>query len=306
MSRRNPITNRSVWFVCLLVLPFGCAAPPDGGTDGDDGAGRDGPPAGSTTGEYDPAEPLDIDADTIALSVPAGAGDTPATLSVMPVDETTAPAPLPGGVGFTGADFGPDGMAFDQPVEVTARLSSPTIVPELPVLMYDEAAGRWVGTGETAEVSEDGTEATFALDHFSVAGIPDPAPIPEPGGEIGTFVVVSNNGMIESEAISTDNASVVFSEIGDNFKVDAFSQEFNDEAELDTKSLGLSAVLVTRVDNYVIGVIGGGTSLYNEGQANEPVVGVMVMSVRGGTVNLSIYAATPERVISGTVTGPVQ
>ncbi len=305
MPRKTRLA-RTLLIPCLAALiPIGCAAPPpDGGSDPD--TGRNGPSAGTFTGAYDPAMELTIEANGIVLTVPAGASATPATMSVLPVREGFAWAPVPGEAGFTGARFGPDGTQFDPPAQVTVELSAVTILPVLPVWTYDEDRNRWIGTGRTAEVSANGGEATFSLDHFSTAGVPDPAPIPDPGDEIGSFVVVSGNGVFSSDAVSADTASLVFSEFGDQFKIDVLSQETGDDGQVDTKSLGLSAILVTRFDTCVIGVIGGGASLYNDGQFNEPVVGVMIMSLSGSTVNLAVYAATPERVISGTLTGPVQ
>ena len=297
---------RTLLIPCLAALILiGCAAPPpEGGSD--QGAGRDGPPPGATTGAYDPGEELTIEAEGIVLTVPAGATTTPATMSVLPMNETDVPSPLPGDMGFTGADFGPDAAQFDPPAQVTVMLSAATILPVLPVLTYDQDRERWVGTGDTAEVSDDGTVAMFDLRHFSIAGVPDPAPIPDPGDEIGSFLAVLGNGVFESNVVSVDNASLAFLELGDQFKIDVLSQEIGDDGQVDTKSLGLSAILVTRFDTCVIGVIGGDASLYNDGPFNEPVVGVMIMSLSGSTVNLAVYAATPERVISGTLTGPAQ
>ena len=82
---------------CLAALiPIGCAAPPpEGALDPD--AERSEPPPGATTGQYDPAAELTIEAGGIALTVPAGATTTPMTVSVLPMDEADAPSPLEGG-----------------------------------------------------------------------------------------------------------------------------------------------------------------------------------------------------------------
>lgn len=297
---------RTLIIPCLAALiPIGCVAPPpDGGSDPD--AGRNDPPAGTFTGAYDPAMELTIEANGIVLTVPAGGSATPATMSVLPVRVGFAWVPVPGEAGFFGARFGPEGTQFDPPARVTVELSAATILPVLPMWTYDEDRNRWIGTGRTAEVSPNGAEATFLLDHFSTTGVPDPAPIPDPGDEIGSFVVVSGNGVFDSDAVSVDNARLVFSESGDDFRIEAVSQETGDDGQVDTKVLVLSAIAVSRIDTCVIGVIGGDDSTYNDGLLNESVVGVMIMSLDGSTVHLSVYAATPERVISGTLTGPVQ
>ena len=95
--------------------------------------------------------------------------------------------------------------------------------------------------------------------------------------------------------------------VGSSFEITVFSQTINSFGQIETKSLGLSAVLVTNVDNYVVAVVGGAGSFFNDGSffgVSEPAVGVMVMALNETMVNVIVYVATPERVILGTLTGP--
>ena len=75
---------------------------------------------------------------------------------------------------------------------------------------------------------------------------------------------------------------------------------------IETASLGLTAQTVTTSGNLVIGVFAGGLSIFNGGNFNEPCYGVMAMSESSGTVTVSVFAATPERVIFGRLTGQPQ
>ena len=263
------------------------------------------PPAmmGGVSGEYNPTQVFELEQGDVKLTIPAGA-TTARTITLEALDRPQLPQGLPGGVQFAGAEFGPDGTVFSTPAMVEARLDTLTILPALPVLTFDEDQDRWVGTGANAVVSTNGRDSEFALSHFSIAGIPDAVPIPEPGGPIeGAVLVLSNNGALQTDAISVNNASLLYSVVGDTFNVAAMSQEINDQGMIETKALGLDAILVTQIGNYVVGVVGGQTSIYNDGQFNEPLVGVMIMSVLDGNVLLSLYVATPERVIQGTLSG---
>ncbi len=259
---------------------------------------------GETSGVYDPATGLQLEANDLTLTVPPNAASGDTTLSMRPATASDLPLPLPGGVGLAGGVFGPDGQTFQVPAQVSVRLPEATIVSVLPVVTFDVGQNRWVGTGSTGDVAANGLDVSFELDHFSIAGVPTPVAIPDPGDAIGSFLVVSNNGSFQSDEISSDTASMIYSEFGDTFNISLTSQDLNMEGQIETKALGLSAVLVTRVDNYLVGVVGGGASLFNAGQLNEPAVGVMVMSLNGSTVNLSVYVATPQRVIAGTLSGP--
>lgn len=277
---------------CIFIVIAGCETI-DGTTTGD-----------GASGAYDPAAGLQLTSDGLTLTVPPGAiADTP-TLSARKAGAGDLPAALPGGVGFAGGVFGPDGQVFQVPAEVALQLPAATIATMLPVVTFDTTLNRWVGTGANAVVAAGGLDVTFELEHFSIGGVPSSVPIPDPGDEIGSFLVVSNNGMFESDAISSNSAAMLFSDFGDTFSISVSSQEVNMQGMVETKALGLSAVLVTRVENYIVGAVGGGASLYNDGMLNEPAVGVMIMSRSGSTVNLSAYVATPERVIAGTLTGP--
>ncbi len=251
-------------------------------------------------GEYDPATGLHLEYAGLALDVSPGALPGKLGLSMRRLQSSDGP-PAPGDILLTGVVLEPDGTVFSASPQVSVPLTSPGIYPQLPVLTLD-ASGTWVGTGEMARIDPTGM-ARFSVSHFSPFGIPDTVPPPPPGDAVGSFVVVSNNGVFSSEVISSTMGSLLFSEFGDTFDLTGISQKISMQGKIVTKALGLHTILLTRYENYVIGIVGGGQSIYNAGQFNEPVLGVMIMSVKEGNVSISVYAATVQRVIIGTFTG---
>ncbi|MBI5095996.1 MAG: hypothetical protein HZB26_26615 [Candidatus Hydrogenedentes bacterium] len=260
-------------------------------------------PPGTVTGLYDPGTGLQLATGGISIDIPAGAVAGPVTISMKKFAPADAPVSVPGGVNLVGAVFGPDGQLFSSPASVSLALPGATVARSLPVLTFDTVLNSWVGTGEIAAVNPNGLDVTFPVNHFSIAGVPDAVPIPDPGGPVGSFVVLSNNGNLSTDAISSTEAALIYSAFGTTFSISATSQELNNEGHIETKAIGLSAIQVYSVENYIVGVVGGTTSLFNAGTTNEPAVGVMIMSVTGNAVSLSLYVATPERVIQGTLSG---
>ncbi|MBU0639617.1 MAG: hypothetical protein KKB50_12185 [Planctomycetes bacterium] len=273
----------------------------DGGDDGQGTGDDQGDDAVSQT--YDPTTSMALQTDTLQLGVPAAATTETVTITMRPATAADLPSALPDNADLAGGVFGPSGQTFDESVEVSLQLSAATILPVLPVVTYDEAAGKWVGTGSNATVAPNGIDVTFTLDHFSIAGVPTPVPLPEAGGAVGSFIVISNNGSFTSDEISSDNAALTYSEFGDTFSISMTSQSIGDDLSIDTASLGLTAVSVYQLGNYVVGVCSGGRSLFNGGDFNEPAFGVMIMAVSGKSVSVSVFATTLERVIAGTLTG---
>jgi hypothetical protein len=262
------------------------------------------PPDDSVSDVYDPLNGLILQSSGLTLTVPPGAIDTEVTLSMDPLEVGELPQPIPGATGFVGAAFGPDGQAFAVSATMTATLPNAIVARALPVLTFDTGRNIWVGTGKVAAIADNGSDVEFEIDHFSIAGIPEATPIPDPGDPVGSFVVLSNNGNLSTEGgLSSPEAALLYSEFGDTFNISATSQELNDQGQLETKAIGLDAILVFEVENYIVGVVGGQTSIYNDGQFNEPLVGVMIMSVTGNAVSLSLYVASPDRVIHGSLTG---
>ena len=255
------------------------------------------------SGTYEPDTGLHLEGTNIILDIPAGALASATEITLTPAADLVLPAVIPGATGLAGAEFGPDGLVFSSPADVVAHLSQPTIATQLPVITFDSPNNSWVGTGAMGTVSDNGLDVTFQLEHFSIGGIPDGTPIPEPGDPIESILVLSNNGNFQSEEISSESASMLYSDFGSTFSISLFSQKVNMQGQIVTKSLGLSSILVTRVDNYIVGVVGGENSLFNAGSFNEPAVGAMLMSLVEGQVSMSVYVATPKRVIHGTLTG---
>jgi hypothetical protein len=71
-----------------------------------------------------------------------------------------------------GAEFGPDGLTFEQPVTVTL----PSLVPappgaSYPVYAYNQEAQRWAETEFTATVSPDGGSLQAEVTHFTLYGV---------------------------------------------------------------------------------------------------------------------------------------
>jgi hypothetical protein len=281
----------------------------DNGTDdtgNDDAAGDDDTDdmdaPSDLRGDFTPGTALNVGDATVSVMIPGDAASEEFTLEARLVSGVGLPA-MPPGLTVTALELLPQGLEFAAPVTVRLALSEPAIATVLPVLFYDEERSAWVGNGNVAAVSQDGTEAEFTVDHFSLFGLPDPVPPPAEGDAIGSFVVISNDGMFQSDAISSDTAALLYSEFGDTFNISAMSQTINNQGMIKTKALGLDALSVFTAGNYLVAAIGGETSIFNDGQLNEPVVGVAIMSVSGGNVAVSVYVASPDRVITGTLAG---
>ncbi len=273
-----------------------------GDTDGTgDGSGA-GSADTSTTEAYTPGEELEVSSGSVSIIIPAESCDEAFTLSVQAMTGSDVEADAPGEPNLAGGVFGPDDQAFSPPARVTVQLSEETFLTTLPVLTLNDAGTEWVGAGVNATVS-DGTEAMFLVSHFSTYAVPDPIPVPTAGDAVGSFVVISNDGNFSSNVISGDTASLTYSEFGDTFGLSVTSQEVGDSGELETSSLGLNAQTVSSAGNYVVGVCAGGRSIYNDGNYNESCYGVMIMSVSGSSVTVTVYVATPKRVIYGTLSG---
>ena len=120
----------------------------------------------------------------LGLAVPAGAVDGDVLVSATLVTELVV-HPIDGLVeGEVATDlvaavlFEPAGQTFAQPIEVVLTLDQPLSAEQrYAVLQYDSAASSWVpaqllsGEGVTAQVSEDGTQAAFVVDHFSLYAV---------------------------------------------------------------------------------------------------------------------------------------
>ncbi len=301
--------------IASILSAAGCVPATSGDSTGDgtNGGSTDGDGGGTVQGatdtdetietaQYTPGEELTLTSGSVGITVPADACDESFTLSLRPLTASDTTADAPGDANLAGGVFGPDGQTFAPPARVTLQLSEETFLTVLPVLTLNEDGTQWVGAAANATVT-GGTEASFLVRHFSTYALPDPIPVPTAGDPLGSFVVISNDGNFSSNTISGNTASLTYSEFGDTFSLSVTSQEVGDSGQLETKSLGLNAQSVTSAGNYAIGVCAGGRSIYNDGSFNESCYGVMILSVSGSSVTVTVFAATPDRVIYGTLTG---
>jgi len=257
----------------------------------------------TVSGRYNPDLGLQLEVDALRLEVPTGALPAPVTLSMRRAVPRDLPDLLPGGLLLAGGLFSPSGVEFATPATIRVGLAMPTIARGLPVLRYDTNRGAWVGTGALANVSEDGLEALFQTQRFSLIGVPEGVPIPEPGDPLPVFVSLDGTGILESDAIESDSAWLSFSATAPSFQLNAFEQRQNDMGQPVFLQVLMHSVLVFVVGNYAVGVIGGLDSFYEVGPSREPLVGVMIMSLHASEVHVRFYTATQERVIHGTVWG---
>lgn len=282
-------------------------------TGGDTGGSTDGGGDGMgsavdpVSGEYDPTASLTLETTGLTLVVPSGATLTSTTVTILPASEVPSPGAIPGAVDLAGGQFGPDGLQFLLPVDVTVSLLAPTAATALPVLTFNETLKRWVGTGDLGTVTPTGDEVSFPLSHFSLAGVPDPFPVPLGGDAITDLVTIPNTGQFFSTEISTDTASLTYSSsVGGSLEIDVQQNTVNDAGQPQVVFMHLSAVRVTLVNQFVIAEIGGTGSVFDDGDfrsADEPVVGTVAMAISGSIVNVTVFVASPARVIFGTLTG---
>jgi len=277
-----------------------------GGSSGGDGDGT-GTMIEPVSGEYDPTASLTLETNGLKLVVPPGATLAPTPVTLLLASEVPSPGAIPGAVDLAGGQFGPDGLQFLLPVEVTASLLAPTPATGLPVLTFNEALKRWVGTGDLGTVSPGGNEVSFPLDHFSLAGVPDPFPVPLGGDPIPDLVTIPNTGQFFSTEITSETVSLTYSSsVGGSLEMDVQQNTVNDAGQPQVVFMHLSAVRVTLVNQFVIAEIGGTGSVFDDGDfrsADEPIVGTVALAISGSTVNVTVFVASPARVIFGTLTG---
>ncbi len=298
--------------------------PPDDAT-GDTGSSDAGAGDGSTTttdpsdtpndstdgavlGVFDPLTGLDLTLGGFRASFPSSpdSGETTIVANVSP--PASVPGGLPGGVAFAGASFAPTGLTLTPSATVTVPLASSTIASVLPVLTFDSARKTWVATGAVATVDSGGASASFEIDVLEVVGVPDGVPAPPPGEPIGSLLTVTNQGQFTSNVISAQDASLLYSAaVGGSLSVNVMAQVTDAQGQIAVQTLSLAAMSITGSGNTIVAEVGGSDSFYNTGEfrsPNEPAVGVMMLSFDGTTATLTVYVATPERVIAGTFTGP--
>ncbi len=285
-------------------------------TDGGDGSGENGGTTtdqGTASGTWNATDGLVLSSNSATLTV--GADDQPSTndltMEVLTEDDLVA-AGLTADSGFeVGVTLGPDGTTFDQAVDVTVQLSEATPLNTLQVLTQDETSGEWVDAGLLATVSEDGTSATFQLTSFSTY-VPWDPPLPTDAYPIGGAGIVAGtggfSGMPFDPLPGTTTSSLTYSPYGDVFGLSLINAGAQTGAAV-TSSAGLHATSVSESGNVAIGYVtpGGGLSgpsLFNDGNFNHAVGGVMFLAVdEQGNWSVSVYCAYDEGVIIGVASG---
>ena len=100
----------------------------------------------------------------VTINVPAGALSVDTNITVQYVEESSLIEDSPS-MNFLGAvEFGPSGTTFDQPVQVTMKLTETPENEKVSIFCYDEEYNVWDFVTE-ADVS--GNVATFSVNHFS-------------------------------------------------------------------------------------------------------------------------------------------
>lgn len=104
------------------------------------------------------------DGDNVKINVPAGALSANTNISVQYVEDQSFISEK-ASIGFLGGiEFGPSGTTFDQPVQVSLRLTDAPKFDGLSVFCYDETYQTW---DYVAPATYSNGVATFTVDHFS-------------------------------------------------------------------------------------------------------------------------------------------
>ena len=328
------------WALPGVVALFSCT-PPLGGTNGDGGPSDDGllpddngnQPVGDGDGGQDPSDldgavsgafsaevGLTLRSSGIELVVPSGAAPSNGTITLRPLSEAElVDSGLPRDGGFDqGMDLLPQGTTFVAPVTVRVALAHSPAVETLNVLRFDEAAGMWSGTEVVAQVSEDGTQASFELSGFSSYAPWNP-PLP-PGDEpIEDGEIIAGSGLYNGQPFSVfpgytnTSASLTYSSFGDAFALSLINVDLENPMTGDniTLTAGLHATEVRRLDQGVIvGLVtplGGitGPSIYADGTSPvpKPVTGIMYLRKNATQWTVDVYCAYEGGIFFGQAAG---
>jgi len=109
----------------------------------------------------------------IKIIIPAGALSQPTVISVQAADSDAFDQgciPEEHELAIAGI-FNPVGLVFNMPVQVVFYLDSPEIPgTEIALYLYHVLEDTFVSTGETSNISSDGTAVSFFVNHFSTYG----------------------------------------------------------------------------------------------------------------------------------------
>jgi len=291
------------------------------GTDPASGGGMDpGAIDGEVSGVFDPDHGLTLHAEGIELIVPAGAGPSSQTISMRPLSQADLLGTgLPAESGFDrGIEFLPSGTTFLDPVMVRVALTDAPAVETLIVLRYDDVSQTWGGTDVVADVSEDGTNATFELGGFSSYALWNP-PLPTGDVAIEDGEIIAGSGLFNGQPFSVlpgytgTSASLTYSSFGDAFALSLINVDLENPMTGDniTLTAGLHATEVRRLEQGVIvGLVtplGGitGPSVYADGTSlvPKPVTGIMYLRKSATQWIVDVYCAYEGGIVFGQAVG---
>lgn len=275
-------------------------------------------PSDPTTGTWNDVDGLTLTGGEVTLVVPAHVTPSNTTLTLTPI---AAGELLPDGLdekaGFdVGMQFEPDGTTFSAPVKVTAKLSAPTTLQALPVLLLDESTGIWGWAGVDATVEDDGVTAYFEIEHFSRYRFWNPPP-PAGDVEISNEEIISGTGFFEGQPFNTlpspdaAEASLVYSPFGNAFGLSIVQTDVTNPATGDFVVVlaGLHASMVGDLEKAKVGIVtpaGGlsGQSAFVDGiSPAKGVSGIMYLRKSATNWMVDVFCAYEGGIIFGQASG---
>lgn len=287
--------------------------------------GVTGPGGGLLPGNQQPATATWNDQDGLTLTdgkitivVPASVIPSNPSLTLKRINANEElPANIPAGSGFdVGAEFGPSGTTFSNPVRVTVTLSAASAANSLPVLLQDEATGSWGWAGVNATVESDGVSASFEVTHFSKYRIWNPPP---PAGDvpIGESEIISGTGFFEGQPFNTlpspqsADASLIYSPFGDAFGLSIVQTDITNPATGDfiIIAAGLHATQVGVLEKARVAIVtpaGGlsGQSAFVDGLSPaKGIAGIMYLRKSATHWMVDVYCAYEGGIVFGQASG---
>ncbi|MBK8270231.1 MAG: fibronectin type III domain-containing protein [Planctomycetes bacterium] len=314
-QRKNLIAFRSSCVVLLAISVIAlflsaCDAAPD--------LDNEPQPSDLMESTWNDRDGLTLSNDVMTLFVPPDVLPSNLTLTMAPINaDDSLPDGVPAGAGFdVGAIFGPSGTTFSGPVLVTAKLSAATPLDTLPVLLLDDATGRWGWAGTNATMDEDGITASFELTHFSGYRFWNPPP---PTGDlpIGDDEIIAGTGFFEGQPFNSfpspesADASLAYSPFGDAFGLSIVQTDLTNPATGDFFTLiaGLHASRVGNLEKAKVGIVtpaGGlsGVSAFVDGVSPaKGISGIMYLRKSATHWMVDVYCAYEGGIVFGQATG---
>jgi hypothetical protein len=306
----------------MVAFFSACTVPSGGGSDNDNTSNTNDNGDGGTgevSGEFSAVNGLQLATAGFELEVPPDANPSNTTITMRLLTEAELEdLGLPSGNGFEqGVSLEPSGTTFDQPVEVTVDLTTPTVLETLAVLKYDEDTGTWGDSGATATVSDDGAQATFGLTGFSSYDPWNP-PVPPGTVAIEDGEIIAGTGLFEGQPFNifpnytNTSASLTYSPFGDVFALALINVDLENPMTGDqiTLTAGLHASEVRRLEEGVIlglvtpaGGLSGPSLYFDAASLAKPVAGVMFLRKTATQWIVDVYCHYEGGIIFGQAVG---